>query len=304
MEKTKRKLFDKRKFKSWLAGFLCASPVLIGVAVFNYYTAVQSLVYSFYEYDGFRTMEFIGFDNFVMMFKYDPETTTVFANTFIYAFVSVPLNLLLGYMLAVAANSKIKGISVFRVLFYLPVIIPGVASGVLFGDMFSAGADGIFNRLLTAVGLPRQPFFSSSSTSMATMILMGLWGLGGSMIIWLAAFKNIDVTLYEGAKLDGANAFQRLIHVTVPLSTSVIFYNLVTGVIGSMQTTSTLFVGGKDGTGISNSLYFVAIKIYRSFMGGQYGYASAYAWVLFAVIAVLTAVIFKSSKWVHYGEDS
>lgn len=304
MQTYKRKLFDKRKFKSWLAGFLCASPVIIGVLVFNYYTALESLIYSFFDYDGFRTMEFIGFDNFIMMFKYDPETGTVFFNTFIYAIVSVPLNLLLGYLLATVANTKIKGISFFRVLFYLPVVIPGVASGVLFSDLFSAGNDGIFNKIIEAVGLPRQPFFASSSTSLATMIFMGLWGLGGGMIIWLAAFKNIDVTLYEGAKLDGANAFQRLIHITVPLSTSVIFYNLVTGVIGALQTTSTLVLGGKGGTGMSNSLYFVAVKIYQSFMGGQYGYASAYAWVLFAIIALLTAIIFKSSKWVFYGEDS
>ena len=295
---------NKREVKNWLSGFVCALPVILGVLIFTFYPAVQSLIYSFHDYDGLQAMQFVGIDNFVMMFKYDPDTWQVFGNTFLYAFISVPLNLLLGYLLALAANSKVKGVGVYRVLYYLPVIIPAVANGILFGDLFSAGTDGIFNRFLTMLGLPRQPFFTSSDTAMATMIIMGFWGLGGSMIIWLADFKNIDVSLYEGASLDGANAFQRLLHITIPMSSPVIFYNLVMGIIGSLQTTSTLFVGGKDGTGIGNSLYFIAIKIYRSFMGGQYGYASAFAWVLFAVIAVLTAIIFKTSKWVYYGEDS
>lgn len=295
---------SKKKFKAWLPGFLCTLPVILGVLVFTYYPAVQSLIYSFFDYDGFFKFDFLGFDNFMMMFRYDPDTADVFRNTFVYAIVSVPLNLVLGYLLALAANSKVKGISVFRVLFYLPVIIPGVASGILFADLFSAGADGIFNRILTAFGLPRQPFFSSSKTALATMIVMGLWGLGGSMVIWLSAFKNINVTLYESAKLDGANAFERLLHITIPMSSSVIFYNLVTGVIGALQTTSTLFIGGSDGRGIGNSLYFITIKIYNSFIGGQYGYACAFAWVLFMVIALLTMFIFKTSKWVYYGEDN
>ena len=302
-QSTKKKA-DKRKLIGWLSGFLCTLPVVIGVVVFNFYPAIQSLVYSFFDYDGFYKFDFIAFDNFAMMFRYDPDTWKVFGNTFLYAIISVPLNLALGYLLAVAANSKVKGIGVFRVLFYLPVIIPGVASGILFGDLFSAGTDGIFNRILTSVGIPRQPFFSSSSTAMATMIVMGLWSLGGSMVIWLSSFKNIDVSMYESARLEGANSFQCLIHITIPMSSSVIFYNLVTGVIGSLQTTSTMFVGGKDGTGIGNSLYFVSIKIYNSFMGGQYGYACAFALVLFAVIALLTAFIFKTSKWVYYGEDN
>ncbi len=307
MNNTKTKLtfkFDKRKMKGWLGGFLCALPVILGVLIFTYYPAFTSLIYSFYDYDGFYKMDPVGFDNFKMMFMYDPDTWKVFGNTFLFAIISVPLNLFLGYFLALAANSKVKGIGVFRVFFYLPVIIPSVASGILFADLFSGGTDGIFNRILTGLGIPQQPFFGSSDTAMATMIVMGLWSLGGGMVIWLSSFKNIDASLYESAKLDGASAFQRLIHITLPMSSSVIFYNLVTGVIGALQTTTTLFVGGRTGTGIGNSLYFVTIKIYNSFMGGQYGYACAFAWVLFIVIALLTGLIFKTSKWVYYGEEN
>lgn len=293
----------KRKFVGWLSGFLCALPVIIGVIVFTFYPAIQSLVYSFHEYDGLYKFNYIGFSNFSELFTLDPDVGKVFGNTFIYALISVPLNLILGYLLALAANSKLKGIAVFRVLFYLPVIIPGVASGILFSDLFSAGADGIFNRILTGIGIPAQPFFSSSKTALATMIVMGLWGLGGGMVIWLSAFKNIDQSLYESARLDGANAVQRLMYITIPMSSSVIFYNLVTGVIGALQTSSTLFLGGQEGKGPGNSLYFIAIKIYNEFLGGNYGYACAFAWVLFVIIALLTVLIFKTSKWVYYGED-
>ncbi len=299
-----KKKLTKRKFVGWLGGFLCTLPVIIGVLLFTYYPAVQSFIYSFHDYDGLFKFNFIGFSNYQDLFTLDPDVGKVFANTFIYALVSVPLNLVLGYLLALAANSKRKGISVFRVLFYLPVIIPGVASGILFSDLFSAGADGIFNRFLTALGIPAQPFFTSSKTALATMIVMGLWGLGGGMVIWLSAFKNIDQSLYESARLDGANAVQRLVHITIPMSSSVIFYNLVTGVIGALQTSSTLFLGGKEGTGPGNSLYFISIKIYNEFLGANYGYACAFAWVLFVIIALLTVFIFKTSKWVYYGEDN
>lgn len=125
------------------------------------------------------------------------------------------------------------------------------------------------------------------------------------MIVWLAAFKNIPESLYESASLDGANFFQRLFHITIPLSTSMIFYNLVTGVIGALQVNTTLIIsGGDSGRGTFNSLYFIAIKIYNeAFVNWSMGYASAIAWLLFLFIALLTALIFKTSKWVYYGEE-
>ena len=247
------------------------------------------------------------------MFTIDPDTWHIFGNTLLYAFVSVPLGLVLGYFLALAANFKLKGITVFRLLFYLPVIIPGIVNGILFGTILGGNQFGVINEILHSLGMSAEKnltFFLAANTSMVSLLFMGVWTVGGSMIIWLSAFKNIPETLYEAAKLDGATAWQRLVKITLPMSTPMIFYNLITGVIGALQCTTPLVIDaggitGAPGSGFDNSLYFVAIKIYNEAFGGgaYYAYASAIAWVLFAFIGILTAIIFKTSKWVFYGED-
>ena len=294
----------KREWVKFFTGVLFASPVIIGILVFTYYPAVQSLYYSFTNYDMFNQKDFIWFANYEMIFTLDPDTWKVIANTLIYAGVSVPLNLVLGFLLAQAANFKIKGITVYRTLFYLPVIIPAVASGLLFVDMFQVGPSGIFNNILGIIGLPELTWFSSAKTSLASFIFMNVWNVGGGMIIWLSCFKQIPVALYEAAELDGANAWNKLVHITVPMSTPIIFYNLITGIIGSLQVSSSLIVGGSRGKGVENSLYFIAVKIYNeAFKSINMGYASAFAWVLFLFIALLTVLIFKRSKWVFYGGE-
>ena len=294
----------KRERIRFFTGILFASPVIVGILVFTYYPAVQSLYYSFTNYDMFNQEQFIWFRNYEMIFTLDPDTWKVISNTLVYAGVSVPLNLVLGFLLAQAANFKLKGITVYRTLFYLPVIIPSVASGLLFMDMFQVGPSGILNNILKVARLPEQTWFSSAKTSLATFIFMNAWNVGGGMIIWLSCFKQIPVSLYEAAELDGANAWNRLVHITVPMSTPIIFYNLITGIIGSLQVSSSLIVGGSNGKGIDGSLYFIAIKIYNeAFKSMNMGYASAFAWILFLFIAVLTVVIFKRSKWVFYGGE-
>lgn len=293
----------RRRRIGWLTGVLFASPVILGVLLFNYYPMVQAF-YSSLTHGG----EFAWFYQYETVFVYDPDTLQVFGNTLLYALVSVPFGLVLGYFLALAANFKIKGISVYRMLLYLPVVIPAVASGVLFTYLFaSTSSHGAFNQILGAIGFPELTFFEEASTSMLSLVFMGTWSAGGSMIIWLSAFKNIPSTLYEAAKLDGANAFQCLVNITIPMSTPLIFYNLVTGIIGALQCTSPLVVVGNrfgvSGGGAGNSLYFVAVKILNEFDCAMYEYASALAFVLFAIVGLFTFVLFKTSKWVYYGED-
>lgn len=295
----------KNKIKDIATGYLFISPVLLGILIFTYIPAISSFIYSFMSYDGFFKFEWVGFKNFINMFTVDAETSTVFANTFLYAIVSVPLGLFLGYLVALAANSKVKGISFFRVLFYLPCMIPSVASGVLWRDLLDPDF-GIMYQIFQTFGLS-PTFFTSAQTAMATLIWTGTWSAGGGMVLWLAAFRNIGPELYESAKLDGANALQCVVKITLPLSTPIIFYNLVTGIIGSLQVSSTLVMAGSTGgRGPDNSLYFIAVKIYNdAFVRmGQMGYACAYGWVLFLIIGILTFVTFKTNKWVNYGEDS
>ena len=301
-----KKIFRKRAVQGEIAGFLCASPVILGIVIFTLIPAVQAFVYSFYDFDGFNTFDFIGWRNYELLFTFDRDTPYIFKNTFVYALINVPLGLILGYFLALLANSKVKGIGVFRTLFYLPCVIPGVASGLLWRDLFNPET-GIVNQILSALHLPTSQFFYAASSSMPTLILTTVFTVGGSMVIWLGAFKNIPRTLYEAAELDGASAVIRLFRITVPLSTPVIFYNLVTGIIGSLQIFSSFIIAGtSSGKGVDNSLYFIAVKIYNTAFVGtrhQLGYASAIGVVLFLIIAVFTSVTFLTNKWGYYADD-
>ena len=291
----------KKFFKENGAGYVFMLPLVLGLAILTVYPVVQALIISFYEYDGFATANYIGFDNFVRAFTIDTQFWKVVGNTFLYAFLNVPFTMILSYLLALFVNKNIKGISVFRTLFYLPCVIPGIVMGVMWGD-FMAYPSGAFNEIFAALGLPRFTFLSVASTSMASLFIMGLWGIGGGMILWLAALKNIPAAMYEAADIDGAGKAFVLFRITIPMSTTTIFYNLIVGVIGTLQINSTL-IFAPGGTGVDTSLYFFSVKIYKeAFQRSSMGYASALAWILAVVIGLITIVLFKTSGWV-YAED-
>lgn len=296
----------KSVIKETVGGYMFALPVILGLAIFTLYPVIQSFIISFYNYNGLNTVEFIGLKNFQKILFSDPETWKVVSNTLIYTLITVPLSLILGYLVALLVNSKVKGVSLFRVIYYLPVIIPSVAAGILWRDMFDPHY-GIINQLLSNFNIPPSMFFNSAKTALPTLILTTLWNVGGGMIIWLAAFKNIPDTLYEAAKIDGATKFKQFTAITIPMSTPMIFYNLVLGVIGAIQIFSTFVIAGSTyGRGPEDSLYFIAVKIYNEAFGnGSYrlGYASALGWLLFVFIGALTAVMFKTNKWIVYGEE-
>ncbi len=299
-KRPKIKMSASRK-KETIAGWVCCSPLIIGLALFTAIPMFCSLIWSFFWYDGFN-MSPAGFGNFVHAFT-DAQVGTAALNTLIYACVNIPLNLVLSYFLALLVNNSHKFTRVFRVLFYLPVVIPAVVSGLLWKDLFD-NTYGIFNKILTSLGLDKFPFFMDPKTAMFSLIFMGLWGIGGGMILWLSAFKNIPKDLYESAKVDGANAFQRFCHITIPMSTPIIFFNLVTSVIGSLQYNGTLIFAPRDGRGYEDSLLLYGVKIYwEAIRVGDIGYASALSWLLCIVISLLTFVLFKTSKWVFYGGE-
>ncbi|MFA6620119.1 MAG: sugar ABC transporter permease [Bacilli bacterium] len=291
------------KRKEALSGWLFASPLIVGLLLFTLVPMVCSLYWSFFDYDGLTTNNFVGFGEYAKIFT-DKSMSQVALNTVIYTFVSIPLNLILSYLLALLVNNEHHFTKVFRVLYYLPCVIPAVVSGLLWKDI-TDNTYGIFNQILTGMGLPKFSFFSEASTSMFSLLLMNCWGIGGGMILWLSAFKNIPTTLYEAAKIDGANAWQRFAHITIPLSTPIIFFNVVTSVIGTLQYNGTLVIAARGGRGIDDSLYLYGVKIYwEAFQRGQIGYACALSWTLCLVISVFTFVLFKTSKWVFYGEDA
>ena len=300
-----RKATLAKKIKDSVPGWIFVLPLVVGMLVFTLYPVLKSLIYSFHRYNDASVYEFIGFGNFRLMFTDDSEEILkVFSNTFLYAIITVPLNLFLSYFLAVIVNQKICGVNVFRVLYYLPVVIPGVISGVIFSQMFDNTNFGLFNSVLKSLGRSEPfPFFTSEKTAMFSAVLMNFWTIGASMILWLSALKNIPQGLYEAAKIDGAGVWTRVFKITIPMSTPMIFYNLITSIIGALQTNATMVYAPNGGKGEGDSLYFIAVKIYTEFASGYYGYASAVAWVLFVVIAILTFITFKTNKWVYTGDE-
>ena len=293
------KRFLKKNYEGWLFNL----PLFIGLVVFTAIPVFTSLYYSFFETDGF-TYEFIGLGNYIKIFTRDRSIVQVVKNTLTFALISIPLNLILSYLLAQLVNLSMKGIKAFRVIYYLPVIIPLVVAGLLWKDLYDP-TYGIFNKILSLVGVEPFPFFHAANTSMFSIILMNVWGIGGGMVLWLAAFKNIPKSLYESASLDGANAFKRFWHITIPMSTPMIFFNVVTSIIGTLQYNGTLTFAPRGGRGVDDSLFMYAVKIYwEAFNRGEIGYGSALAWLLLIVVAIITVILFKNSKWVFYGEDS
>ena len=297
MTKKKFNKFIKNNYEGWLFN----SPLFIGLLVFTAIPVISSLYYSFYETDGF-TQTYVGFANYMKIFTTDRSIGLVVKNTIIFTLVSIPVNLVFSYLLALLVNTSLKGVKTFRVLYYLPVMIPPVVSGLLWKDLYDP-TFGIFNKIITSLGFNSFPFFKAAATSMFSLVLMNLWGIGGGMILWLAAFKNIPKTLYESASLDGANAFRKFWHITIPLSTPMIFFNIITSIIGTLQYNGTLTYADRGGRGVDDSLYLYSVKVYwEAFNRGEIGYGSALAWMLLIVIAIITFFLFKNSKWVFYGD--
>ena len=306
----KRKNGKKLLAKCWIEvkkSYVCyifLLPVILGLLIFTISPIIQSFYFSLFDYDFMYNMEFIGLDNYKFIFTVEWESILQsFKATFIYAFFSVLVNISLSYLLAYFLSKKYYGVGLLRVLIYLPCIIPPIASSLLWLDIFDVDF-GILNQLLTNIGLPKCQWLESADTAMFTLIFMGLWSLGGGMVLWLAAFKNIDATLYEAADLDGASALRKFFVLTVPMTTPMIFYNLIVGLVGGLQVFGS-FLMTADGKGPEGTLYFMAVRIFKeSFEKFNFGYASALAWVLFAVIAILSFILFKTNKWVFVGKDN
>jgi multiple sugar transport system permease protein len=293
----------KKVFRDNGAGWLFSLPLTCGLLIFTLYPVSQALAYSFYDFNGVNEALPVGFGNYIAAFTADKEFYKVLANTFLFAAVSVPLGLVLSYLLAVLVNKKLKGMHVFRTLFYLPVVIPGITSARLWYDMMGY-PNGVLNEILRLFGVGPFTFFSVAGTSMVSMYVMGVWGVGGGMVLWLAAFKNIPASMYEAAQIEGAGKVRQFFSITIPLSTAMIFYNIVVGVIGALQSNATMIFAVRGGRGVDDSIYLMSVKIYReAFNSWKLGYSAALSWILFVFIGALTFVMFKTNKWVFTGAD-
>ena len=287
--------------KEYLVGYLFVSPWIIGFVAFTLWPFLQSIYLSFTRYNIVSPAKWVGTANYRMLLTQDPLFWQSAWVTIKFAIVSVPLGIFFGIALALLLNINVKGIAAFRTIFYLPSIVPTVATSVLFIWILNPNL-GLINRTLGLAGIKGPAWLSTAPWAFYSLIMMALWGVGGSMIIYLAGLKDIPVHLYEAATIDGANAFRKMRHITVPMMTPVIFFNLIMGIIGAFQYFTQAYVITPTG-GPEDSTYFYSLYLYnRAWKYLDMGYASAMAWMLFLVIIVMTGIVFRSQRrWVHYG---
>jgi len=279
-------------------GYLFIAPWLIGFVLFVAGPMLGALVLAFMQWDLFSTPRFTGLTNFRQLAR-DPLVRISLWNTAFFTFISVPLNLMAALGTALLLNQRIRFQSWFRTFFYLPSIMPAVAMAVLWFWIFNPDI-GLANSLLSFLGLPRLQWIWSPTTSKPSFILMGLWSVGNTMVIFLAGLQGISQTLYEVAEIDGANWWQKFRAVTLPMLSPVILFNLVLGIIGSFQVFTSAFLLTNGGP--QNSTLFIVLYLYRlGFEQFRMGYASAVAWLLFVIILIFTLIQLRLSKsWVYY----
>lgn len=289
------------KFNAKYLGLLFISPWLIGFLSFQLYPLVASFVYSFTDYSILRATHFIGLTNYIRLFTIDPDFLHTIKVTFSYAFMAVPGKLIFALFVALLLNIKISGMNVYRTLFYLPSILGGsVALSALWKLMFMKS--GIVNQMLTKIGLPAPDWLGSPDISLFTISSLEVWQFGSSMVLFLAALKQIPQELYEAAKVDGSSWRSSFFRITLPLITPIIFFNLIMQSINALQSFTSAFVITNGGP--LKSTYLVGMKLYNEgFNNFKMGYASSISWVMFIIILVMTLLIFRSSSaWVYYND--
>ncbi len=310
-----------------LAGWMFCSPWILGFLLLFAWPFVASLYWSLCRFDLINPPEFVGLENYRRLASEigtDRGFGRALSNTLYFSLISVPLSVAVGVMLAVALSTKIKGQSVYRTLVFLPSVIPVVAASVLWLWLLDPEC-GMVNYLISWLGIPGQNWLNQSRSvispesvgvltnwfngqplklfgSKDALILMTVWGVGNFVVIYLAALSDIPTALYEAAEIDGASALRKFWHVTIPMLSPVIFFNLVMGLIRSVQTFASIYVLS-EGTGEpGGSLMMISLQLFLSaFADFEMGYASAMAWILFVLLLACTSLLFRTSRhWVHY----
>lgn len=298
---TARSKFTPQERRQILIGLLFASPWIIGFLAFTIIPIVSSFYYSLTRYDLMRPPVFLGFKNYIDLLLDNDDFRTAITNTLWWVVFSVPSGVLSAFLMAILLNTNIRGRSFFRAVFFFPSIVPVVVTAFVWQFLLNIQY-GAVNATLQALGLPAIPFLSSPDLIKPSMVLIHMWSQGAAMVIFLATLQDVPRSLYEAATVDGANSLRRLWHITVPMVSPVILFNLVMGLIAGFQyfTLPWLLTGGTGGP--SKAAEFYALYLYRNaFILLQMGRASALAWILFAVIMLFTYLLFRASgRFVFY----
>lgn len=284
-------------------GYAFIMPWLIGLFAFTLIPMAFSLVLSFCKWDivtGLSTIKFIGLNNFVKIFS-DKKFYKALEVTFKFCLISIPFYQISSLLIAMLLNMRIKFMRTFRLIFFLPSIIPTIASSMIWAQIL--GRDGLINQALRIFGIQGPAWLNTPQTALYGLILMGVWGIGNTMIIYLSGLQGVGEELYEASSIDGANAFQRFFKITLPMISPTIFFNVVMAVIGSFQYFTQAFVMTEGGP--LNSTLFYNLYLYtKAYKELQMGYAAALAWIMFVIILFFTLLVIRSSSfWVYYQND-
>ncbi len=283
-----------------ITGYLFVAPAVLGFLIWVAGPMLFSAWLSLTEWDLLTPPRYVGMSNYVMMYN-DAVFWKSLRVTFYYTVVSVPLFQALSFAVALLMNVNVRGITFFRTIYYLPSIVPVVANAMLFAWIFNSDF-GLLNAALRSVGIPKVLWLQDPRWAMPALITMSMWGIGGAMLIYLAGLQGVPQQLYEAAEIDGATYWHRFRHVTVPMMSSVIFFNLVLGLIGALQTFTQGYIITNGGP--QNSTLFYALYLYRqAFTNFKMGYAAALAWILFLIVLVLSLLVFRYLGRQVYYED-
>lgn len=303
MQELAAKRMRNRKMRDQAAGWLFAAPAIIGFVVLTLLPMIFSLYWSMTDFNVFRSVtNFIGLDNYRNMFgSSELYFKDALKATGYYSILNVPASILFSFSVALMLSSSIRGRGIFRSIFYLPSIIPAVASCMVWVWLLNQQY-GLINTVLKAVGITPPGWIWDKKTVIPTLVMINLWSTGGTMVIFLAGIMSIPKVYYEALVMDGGNAFHKLIYITVPMVTPTIFFNSIMAIIGSLQVFTQGYIMTEGGPG--NSSLFYVYYIYREgFQNANMGYACALAWLLFMVILVLTMIVLKTqNKWVYYAD--
>ena len=273
-----------------LWGYFFITPFILGFFLWFFIPALVAAFLAFQNWNLITPPRFTGLDNFARLFQ-DPLLPQSLKATFLYTFLSVPLGLVVSFLLAMLINTKMRGIAIFRTIYYLPSIVPAVANALLWAWMFNTEF-GLINTGIRALGGAKVAWLQEPGWAIPAFVLISLWASGNAMIIFLAGLQGIPDIYYEAAEIDGAGPWAQLRHVTIPLMSPIILFNLVIGMINSFQVfvTSLLITNG----GPQNSTLFLVLYVYRTaFQTRNMGYAAVLSWLLFLILMILSFIVFK-----------
>jgi multiple sugar transport system permease protein len=284
--------------QAW-AGYLFASPWIIGFCVFLAYPLLASIYYSFCDYSVLKAPVPIGFDNYKELAG-DEVFWKALQNTLIYAAMALPAGMLTALILAMLLNAKVKGMAFYRTIFFIPALVPQVSLAVLWLWVLNS-EHGILNELLSKVGIHGPNWMTDPAWTKPAMVVMGVWGVGNAVLIYLASLQDVPQALLEAADLDGANGWQRTRNVTLPMISPVILFNLIMGIIGSLQVFTVPYIMFPNGNPARSTYFYTSYLYDNAFKYHKMGYASAMGWIMFVIILVLTFVSLRlSERHVHY----